>query len=312
MDLWGIKHPIIEVIKYSDFKEWQPTAKKTLLAFLKREILRGIVAIKPKIHRLKISGDYELQDIINYLQVTEEIEVHKQPFWMLKSRMPGYQKFHTIEFKNRSLDIFTKPYNPHKPKSFIELSYPTPSILAEIGTYMPNLKISSAEYAVDFGFTNAKAAENFLFLLMHYLYIPSVGPTLKSPTGHVRYMRVNHYPENGIEYVWGKKDEHTKLYLRGPDTIRKKDWEQDDRIWVRFERTYKGKKIRDQIRAYYIEELLSREPEIQLLGEYLDGIREADNMKATLDEFIKNCFFTDLMGQALKLRIFNENVNFFT
>ena len=305
MDLWGLK--LNRLDKIPDFDAWTDSAKAFLISEVKKEVLAGIQSIDPIIHRTRLTGNRQTAKVLSQLGSLEEINLepsefestipHNLEYWQLLSRMPIYNHWHKLTYKDYKLDIFTGRRNPRQPNCLIEFSYPTPGFIEALHHSLPGLEISTVEYAVDFKCRTVKSARNLFNLFKHYIWVPRLRERRKlrvsSSFGHQyrRNLVMDVSETGGYGYILGPK---TRMYGRGPDRLKIKvnntwTWAKSDYTWVRVEFKINKKQLRGPIR-----ENMEQAP-----------IEHRHSWNAhMLDLFHYDCHFADLMKKKIKFMVF--------
>lgn len=141
-----------------------PLEGKILLAnYLKLFVLKKIKSIKPKLHKIVLSTEYNYSQFEKFFN---KITIHNKP------RNCNYEKTATTTFSNREITILYKPINGYLPKSIFELHNFNRKKITEIYKIIGNVNVSEIEYTIDFLCSNYINARNLLYLFMKYIYIP--------------------------------------------------------------------------------------------------------------------------------------------
>ena len=205
-------------IKLTKYEELEPIeelpdrAKKFIFQLIIRDVLKGIKRIQPRIHNITLSGNYLYRDIekeLGTLRVDNEYEAY--------SILP-YEKRAYRNFERARFTIYTNPKAGYLPKSMIRFKYGKHFPLFELGNKLPDLKVSSLEYAIDFFCKNNRrpqSVRNLFLLLRHYLYRRNV-ITTEFYTNR----------ENFTYYIGAGKI--FKIYERADDNLSQKDNIDDD------------------------------------------------------------------------------------
>ena len=186
-----------------------------------------------------------------------------------------YEKRSYRNFEGTKLAIYTNPMAGYLPLSMIDFKYLKHFPIFELGNRLPNLKVSSVEYALDFFCRNTGRPQNVrnLFLLFrHYLYRRRVNTT-------------NYYTnrENYTYYIGEGKI--FKTYERGEDKKQLKgDDGDDDKGWVF--------KDLDRVRLEYTLKKAD-------VGKY--------DLKSYVD-FLTDCKFSEVMTDLFEFRKFRDHI----
>lgn len=139
--------------------------KKRFVGGQVTDALAGISRIEPKIHRMKLSGDYSYRDLkkLGPLKVDHDFDPINRP---------KYQKRAYRQLKDGVLTIYHDRTEKLYPKCFIEFSYPAMEFLIGLDRLLPELKLSSLELAVDIFCRNHEYVEALFWALKRALLVP--------------------------------------------------------------------------------------------------------------------------------------------
>lgn len=216
-----------------------------------------IRAIDPIIHRLGLPGDHgyrDLEERFGKLKIDDTYQPEK--------RMPKYKTKAYLHTQVGNLPVFLNPVEPYLPRCILEVPYPEREFLVDLSWCLPKLKVYSVEYAIDLYCCDLMEAENLLWLLKRYLYVPykrstkEYGELLFQVGEGVGVQRIS--PQTGG--VENEEDVeppvyrsgNLKVYLRGPDELKRgRSWfhRHVDRVRVELTPT------RSQLRRHNIRRL---------------------------------------------------------
>jgi hypothetical protein len=269
--LFGIKLKKFRILE--PFDTLQDRTRKFILPDFTKEILKSIKLIKPRIHNIKLSSDYLYREIQKELGTLVRDEKY-EPYSILPYKNRAYRNFEGSRFT-----IYYNPNAGFLPKSMITFKYAKHYPLFELGNRLPELEVSSVEYALDFFCKNNGRPQNVrnLFLLfMHYLYRRNVRTT-KYYTNR----------ENFTYYIGAEKD--FKIYERAEDKLEQKDdagkskgWKFKDLDRVRLEYTLDRDAAKDYNLEFYIEFLMDCK-----FSDVMNGLFEFRKFKNHIEELPK-------------------------
>lgn len=204
--------------------------RRRVINKLMMSINEHISKIEVKIHRLRLSGNYEWDDldgIIGKLKMNDQYIPHK--------RMPNYRTNAFVRFRKRNLTLFLNPMKGGIPKCIIELSYPYQILLSKLRSKLPGLHVWRAEYTIDIFFENPEHVKKYFFLIYSSIYFPYQ----KDMTLH-SHKELDDKTRDKNAWVFTKK---MKLYERGPDNKVQREgyWllNDVDRIRIEFKANYR-------------------------------------------------------------------------
>lgn len=231
-------------------ERWSDDAKQIWVDEAIGKITSQIVSITTRIHRLWLTGPHDYDSLAGRLQVPiqgplKRILKRMKGKWT-RRRKPTYNKGYQTVVDNILLDIFTDPkkQNSNVPKCIIEMSYPTPEFLLKLNEMLPDMQVSSIEYAIDYHFHNPLITIDFFNMLLRYLYIVRMRLTRKGKLDRSKVFPnvklIKKKRNGGYEYVLYP---FIKVYGRGPDSKLRKYWIPADLQTVRLEITYKNRNM---------------------------------------------------------------------
>lgn len=226
---------------------------KLLFDRKKKNILDQIESLKPLIHRVVLSGYYNYDQVkqkIGNPKVNNEclkVTDHNGDF--LKNRT-SYNTFANVWFCGKQVSVLVNPPARYYPFCMLEVTEPSQEWLMHLNSKLPNLKVSSVEYAVDIFPHNSEFSEELTSFLSKYLHC-----------GHKRSSKIEeNLSTHATNLVFHFSTKHGigKLYSRGPDNRKIDDgWhiEDCDRTRIEFKATsgYYLKKYRIVELASFIE-----------------------------------------------------------
>jgi hypothetical protein len=226
-----------------------PITEKKIMAF-NEQIINRITRIEAKIHRMVLFGDYGYEDLkkgLGNLKVVRDRSERSQIY-------AGHAR---VWFQHKRLDLF---YNKKRnaPECQIAFSYPTPEWLILFAQELPDLEVSSAEYAIDLFCKSHYQVAHLFFLLLYYTYFPNQRGKITHFGGEdMGYEERCGRKENAGYRFWNKTRIYAKIYERGPDKqkVPRKDAEgKDTSFWphekvdrVRIEITFDRKGLKKDI-----------------------------------------------------------------
>lgn len=223
--------------------------KATLDSFITSFIDENIIyMIQPMIHRIRLSGVTEIdEDKYEY-----DYEYFKEKLGSIginndfdpEKRMPNYKQQLILTSALVTINIYIYPIN-NRPAYCMEV---TPDgditiveymeILAALNEILPDMKVSSVEYALDLVCKKPSEVENVFMLIRRFLYIRN-----HKKSRLIGEQMVNWGNESRMNSVFHLV--RTKVYERGPDNKKTKDyWHFRDLDRVRLEHTAKRKELR--------------------------------------------------------------------
>jgi hypothetical protein len=205
--------------------------------------LGGISHLEARLHRLTVSGNYK------YSQCKKNLGgMYFDTNFNPKKKYERYQRKDIKQLKNFQLNVFTFPKEGGYPLCLIVI---LPKKDLPIKTYkeflmefdselMPDMMISSIEYAIDLFCNNYENARNLFWLLRRCTYIPYQRKVITLKTAQIE--RYGKTIERNEVYRIGKTH---KIYERGPDLKKdEKGWDLENINRVRLEYTAKRTPIK--------------------------------------------------------------------
>jgi hypothetical protein len=215
--------------------------------------LQTIDEIDPKIHRISLSGAYELPEIRKRFGALN----HATYNWLEKY----YEERHFRTFPHFNVSVFVGPKYPPNPKNPASSYFQIDPIgdvvpeahkdfLIQFDQKLPNLNISGVEYAVDLFCRNPQGVIFLNDIIRKYLYA-KYQQTVKKLGDKERFGK-----RQSIQNMVSRLGDFQKVYERGPDNKKKKNddfWFEEDFDRVRLEFT--GKRVKSQLLKFGIEKL---------------------------------------------------------
>jgi len=232
--------------------------------------------VRPFIDRVVLSGFYDskhLRKSFGKLFFNDEyLDVRDHNGNFIKKRS-AYRHFANRSYRKKLISILLGPPQPYQPICILEVTEPNQEWLIRLNTLLPDLNVSSVEYAVDIYTRDSESVQGLLHLLSKYV--------------HCRWKRTSQIlGENLIE---SPKPENTntvihfdnaKFYSRGPNKKKRgRVWDivDCDRVRIEFQAT----------NEYYLRRY---------------GITK-------LDEFIKMPCMNAILGSKFQFRTFRKSVS---
>lgn len=181
---------------------------------IRLEALRGITEIKPHLHRITLSGNYDLNTLQKKLGPFQEKKAEK-------SRTGGYNKMAYREFNGTLLTIFWDPKKKFFKKCRIELTFSSYRSIMLLAVRLPKLRLRSVEYSVDFLCASPKDVANLFYLFLRYMYFDFQKEQATYLGG-----KFLGWGEPRKENAVFKIGPSAKIYERGPDSLKK--WKYND------------------------------------------------------------------------------------
>lgn len=201
-------------------------------------ILDSIKTVSPLLHRIRVSGNYNYEEIINRIGL-----IKLDP--SLNFRNERYRDAGFVKMENVVLSLFINRIKA-APPMMIEFSCPPSGYvrwLQRLEGKIPNLKISSIEYAIDFIMSNPESVRDLFCLMWKYLVPKYQRDSAKMRGLPGRLSWGDHY-SIGHYNNFNRQTGHLKFYERGPDEKKIKKagkWSYMDTDRVRLEFTAKRK-----------------------------------------------------------------------
>jgi hypothetical protein len=185
---------------------------KLLFDRKKKNILDQIKSLKALIHRVVLSGYYNYDQVeqkLGKIKVNNErlkVTDHNGDFVKNRSR---YNTFGNVWYCGKQVSVLLNPPARFYPFCMLEVTEPSQEWLMRLNSKLPNLKVSSVEYAVDIFPHNSEFSEDLRNFLSKYL--------------HCKHKRSSKIEENlstlATNTVIHYSTQHGigKLYSRGPD-----------------------------------------------------------------------------------------------
>jgi hypothetical protein len=232
--------------------------------------LGGIRKIKPMIHRVVVSQqNYDLSHLKKKLGVPDPHDANEKEH-------AKYKRYRSVtyngNFHGGKISLFLKTFKPG-PQLVVtaigsgEDGATPPKLLRALSKALPDAKISSVEYAIDFYCKDHVAVANLYYLLRRYMYFKKRASTSMKGGEFIQWEGGNQVlrDENSVYSVWNKPGKLTaiptktvnnkiialkitrkkkkmsviKIYERGPNSKRLKGnrWNHEDVDRVRLEFT---------------------------------------------------------------------------
>ncbi|MGO9530769.1 MAG: hypothetical protein ACLP3B_06270 [Syntrophobacteraceae bacterium] len=247
---------------------------KLLFDRKKKNILDQIESWNPLIDRIVLSGFHSYAHLRRQLgnpKINNEYLKVSDHNGKVKNRS-SYNTFGNVWYCGKLISVLVNPPASYYPFCMLEVNEPSQEWLIGLNSKLPNLKLSSLEYAVDIFPRDPKFVEDLTNFLSKYL--------------HCRHKRSSKIEENLSTHATNSVIHYTtekgtgKLYSRGPDTKKIGDgWaiENCDRSRIEFKATI----------DYYLPKY---------------GIK-------TLEAFIRNAKMTQILARKFKFQTFKKSVS---
>lgn len=195
---------------------------------LKSRLLQEIDTVKPRLHRIALSGPY------GYAQLKEVFKSIKiNPKYRPSRRRISYKTEAFSYFNKQKLTIFLNPSHLNRrAECVIETSYPTKKFLFDLSDAFPHMTVSLVEYALDIFCTDSTVVRRNYRTLMRYLWFPYQKEGKMYASAKLNSLEC----DRAAYFKAGK----IVVYERGPDAKSEKDngrpfWFLDDCDRIRIE-----------------------------------------------------------------------------
>jgi hypothetical protein len=273
--LFGLNLDIYD-LNYKCLKPFNTLDERTrqfILPLIIKDVLNNIEKVECKIHNLKFTGNYTYQNIVDSIGNIKLDSSYK------KYSDGSYEERYFKNIHGTNLSIKLHPIHKKRflPQCEIKLVYKKHKSIAALAKHLPELNVSSVEYAIDLfqhtGKHTPQNVRNLFLLLRHYLYRKGFNKT----EFYTNW-------ENYTYYIGTKKD--FKIYERGKDKP-------------------SSQRVRSEEKGWEFNEL------DRLRIEYT--IKRANIKKMGLGkitEFVQDCKFNEIMKNRFDFRVFKSNSDF--
>jgi hypothetical protein len=207
-----------------------------------------IFSVQPCIDRIAFSGNYKRGDLEAVFGKLKEDEKY-----VPEKRMPAYDKKLIRDMKGFLLIFFVKP-NKARPLVYLEV-FPKENcqisdwqnLLKKLSAAFPKLIVSGIEYAIDLFCTNKGNTGLLFWVLMRYLYIPSISRKGKvyffCEKGNEKEINTLQGADYKVNFVH-RIGRDIRVYERGSDRDKKKGaWLRENLDRIRLEKCIRRNRL---------------------------------------------------------------------
>ena len=225
-------------------------SKKCLTAKVIHESLNELESIKPFIHRIKLSGDYNYPELLKLgnLKVVEPI------FYRHRGYNEKYRTHAYCQLPEGRLLCSLNPYPSYYPWCMISITNPSIKLLNKISNELDFFSIAEVEYTIDFFCRNQQACHDIFYLFVRYLYFPYTSRVIMAGGKFDGWREPRKTNAVYKSLSIGKtRSKYIKVYERGPDT--KKQFLENgqpfwyskdiDRVRIEFTHYSRGTKLKN-------------------------------------------------------------------
>jgi len=212
--------------------------KKGNLTKLKKGLIKDIVRMEVKIHRITLNARrdtlYNLQPFFGNLAITKSNH---------SGQFKGYNKIAYKSRKKGKIIISSWPIKGYLPQSRIYIPNPSQKLLCKLSDKFPCLTVSEVEYAVDIFYSSPKYVRRYFRLLRRYVYF-RYKRIIKFYTHHKkpRKSQINMTLDAKPIKIYERGNDEDKVHYKGDGG--KKGWFFDKLKKVRIEVTADNKILR--------------------------------------------------------------------
>lgn len=199
-----------------------------------RDALAGITRISALIHRVRLSvPKSSLQDVTSVIG-TGKVYPKTLNKW---HQLPQYNKVSYHTYREFATTLYSSPRQQFLPNFMLILNNHNQGVLSSLAKGIPDLKVSSAEYAIDVYCKEPASVSRLYYILRRYMYFPRrMRPTTVGGKFNGIYVDRE---TNSAYYVWqrAKSKKDIVVYERGDDAYKKnKGWPYNkiDRVRIEF------------------------------------------------------------------------------